>query len=72
MIRHQLDSTAPPEIKKLTAELTDYLDFRSQVTSFLETHFSRVCTEACYKNKRSACCSKDGIIAFFGDVAVKA
>ena len=72
MVRRQLDSTAEPEKRKLTAGLAGYLNFRSQVTSFLETHFSRVCTEACYKSKRSACCSKDGIIAFFGDVAVNA
>lgn len=52
--------------------MSDYLLFRDEVDAFLHEHFSNVCTEKCYLNKVSACCSREGIITFFGDVVVNA
>ena len=72
MIRRHLYELRGTEIDALKAEIADYLEFRSRVAGFLETHFKEICTEKCYRNRLSACCSKDGIIAFWGDVAVNA
>jgi hypothetical protein len=72
MIRRHLHELPCAEIDALRAEIADYLEFRSRVAGFLETRFKEVCTEKCYRNRLSACCSKDGIIAFWGDVAVNA
>ncbi|MFP4349903.1 MAG: hypothetical protein ACLFQY_16540 [Desulfococcaceae bacterium] len=55
---------------QLTAQIGDYLGFRRQAAAFLTEHFSDICTRTCYQNRLSACCSKDGIITFFGDVVV--
>ena len=70
MILHHLDKLTDSEIKSLKSEISDYLEFRSRIAVFLETHFNDICTEKCYYSKLSACCSKDGIIAFFADVVI--
>ncbi len=72
MIRQHLDKLTDSEIKSLKAEIADYLEFRSRIAVFLETHFSDICTEKCYYSKLSACCSRDGIISFFADVVINA
>ncbi len=48
----------------------NYLAFRKNVDSFLICHFSDVCTQACYKDRHSACCNREGIITFFADVVI--
>jgi len=70
MVRKHLGVMTHVEKQSLKEKLTGYLEFRSHVTSFLESLFSTICTQKCYTNNLSACCSKDGIIAFFGDVVV--
>jgi hypothetical protein len=40
------------------------------VDAFLNENFSKLCTQKCYQSELSACCSRDGIITFFGDVVV--
>ncbi len=72
MIREHLDALGAAEINKLKIEIADYLLFRDQVTHFLENHFAAVCTWKCYRNRLSACCSKDGIITFFADLVINA
>jgi hypothetical protein len=72
MIRRHLGELSAAETGALTAEIADYLDFRDRVADFLETHFTDICTEKCYASRLSACCSKDGIVAFWADVAVNA
>lgn len=72
MVRAQMNVLKAPELAELKAALTDYLAFRSQADDFLASHFKDICTEKCFSRRLSACCSKDGIIAFFGDVAVNA
>ncbi len=54
----------------LKATLSDYLVFRKDVDGFLETHLKDLCTSACYQSRLSACCTREGIIVFFADVAI--
>ena len=49
-----------------------YLDFRKKLDDFLEQHFSRYCTQSCFQDRTSACCSRDGIITFWADVVINA
>lgn len=72
MLRQQLDAMTVSEIDALKIAIADYLAFRADVAACLEAHFADICTEKCYRSNLSACCSKDGIIAFFADVAVNA
>ena len=64
-----------PELKKngldeLEGTLADYMAFRKDVDTFLAKHFGQICTQSCYKSRRSACCTKEGIITFFADVVI--
>jgi hypothetical protein len=59
--------SARPDLLELIA---DYLSFRGEVDRFLSTHFSKICTQTCYQNRLSACCSREGIITFFADIVV--
>lgn len=70
LARGALGRLSREERKALESELVDYLQFRRQVDLFLQTHFSKRCTASCYRNRRSACCSKDGIITFWADVVI--
>ena len=56
--------------RDLLALAADYLSFRADVDGFLTTHFRKVCTQTCYQNRLSACCSREGIITFFADIVV--
>jgi len=56
----------------LLDQIQPYLLFRQDVDAFLARHFSKICDRKCYGTSRSACCSREGIITFFGDVAVNA
>ena len=60
----------PEELDLLRNELQTYLIFRQKVDEFLGTHFSSYCTQSCFENQQSACCSKDGIITFWADVVI--
>jgi len=68
VLRHL--SSNPSARHALLAIGADYLSFREEVASFLATHFSQVCTQTCYQNRLSACCSREGIITFFADIVV--
>lgn len=69
MVQTHLKSN--PFVKRdLLALAADYLSFRAEVANFLSVHFSKVCTQKCYQNRRSACCSREGIITFFADIGV--
>ena len=67
---HQYLAPNPSERQKLLAEVADYLAFRTQVDKFLSTHFRGVCTQTCFQNRLSACCSREGIVTFFADIVV--
>jgi len=72
MIRKQLKRFSASEVEDLKTVMAEYLSFRSRIAGFLEHHFKDICTEKCYKSRLSACCFKDGIIAFFADAVINA
>jgi hypothetical protein len=72
LVQRHFTTLSAREREELESEVSDYLSFRDEVDAFLFEHFSNVCTIKCYQNKVSACCSREGIITFFGDVVVNA
>lgn len=70
MIRKRLSCLPAPEIAKLKAMISDYLEFRRETEIFLKDRFGELCTIQCYQNDLSACCSRDGIITFFADMII--
>ena len=54
----------------LCRDIRSYQLFRQQLESFQSQHFGRYCTQTCFENRTSACCSKDGIITFWADVVI--
>ncbi len=70
LVIEQLGLLSNDQRQALNDELGPYLAFRKEVDRFLDAHFSAHCTRSCYTNRRSACCSKDGIITFWADVVV--
>ena len=68
MVQRHLATLSTGERKALELQISDYLLFRDEVDTFLSAHFSDLCTKKCYQNKLSACCSREGIITFFGDM----
>ncbi len=72
LVRHHLDSVALGAMKQMRDSLADYLEYRAELDAFLNRYFSHICTQSCYANQRSACCGKDGIIAFFAEVVINA
>lgn len=72
VVRRHLATLSPSEIQHLEALAKDYLSFRGEVDSFLAENFSMTCNQKCYRNRLSACCSREGIITFFADVVINA
>jgi len=66
----QLGLLSAGQHQALIQEMAPYLAFRKEVDRFQAVHFGEHCTRSCYSNQRSACCSKDGIIAFWADVVI--
>ena len=50
--------------------IRSYIRYRKQLDAFLTRHFGRFCTQTCFADRTSACCSKDGIITFWADAVV--
>jgi hypothetical protein len=70
--RHLEEVEASINDVRLAGSLSAYLAFRRSVDRYLQDHFAGTCHDACYRNRLSACCSKEGIITFFGDIVVNA
>jgi hypothetical protein len=70
MIYCHLKTISMQEKQRLLSQISDYLLFRDAVDEFLGEYFENICTQKCYQSKVSACCSREGIITFFGDVVV--
>lgn len=70
MVRYYLATLSGSERERFKSKVTDYLSFRGDVDAFLRMYFSNVCTQRCYQKKVSACCSREGIITFFGDIFI--
>ena len=72
IVLEHLQSLSEVKRRSLADLIAEYLVFRQNVDEFLSAHLSDVCTLKCYKNRLSACCSKEGIITFFADVVINA
>jgi hypothetical protein len=70
MVQKYMVNLQDSEQSALKTLVSDYLAFRSEVDAFLSAHFGRICTRRCYLSRRSACCSRDGVIIFFADIAI--
>ena len=70
MVRDHLKMASPSALASLRTRIRKYLEFRKDIDSFLRRHFSGVCTQKCYQNHYSACCSSEGITTFFADVVI--
>jgi len=70
MVYRHLRAISQQESERLLSQISDYLLFRSEVAEFLRHYFENTCTQKCYQSKLSACCSREGIITFFGDMVV--
>jgi len=70
IVQTQFSVVSAAEKDRLKAMISDYLSFRDDITAFLSDYFGDVCTRKCYESRLSACCSREGIIAFFADMAV--
>ncbi len=70
MVYRHLKTISVQERQRLLSQISDYLLFRDEVDAFLCEHFENICTQKCYQGQISACCSREGIITFFGDVVV--
>ena len=69
VVKH-LSALDASDKRRLDAMLRDYLVFRGRVDEFLHRHFADTCSQSCYQSRRSACCSRDGILTFFADVVI--
>jgi hypothetical protein len=70
MVREHLSDLSRSERKDLKTLTSDYFQFREEAGAFLEEHFSQICTDKCFRDRLSACCSREGIITFFADVVI--
>ena len=70
MVREHFAAIPKTDLEALRIKISDYLSFRRKTRLFLLQHFSRMCHSKCYRSRLSACCSRDGIVVFFADVAV--
>ncbi len=71
IVTKHLETISGEDKKSLANEIKEYLLFRKKVDDFLSDNFAEECTQKCFQNKLSACCSKDSIITFFADFVVK-
>ncbi|NNF99268.1 MAG: hypothetical protein HKM93_07805 [Desulfobacteraceae bacterium] len=70
LVENYISRQTSSERSELSTAIEKYLDYRHRLDIFLSLHFNEICTRECFQNNLSACCSKDGIITFFGDVVV--
>lgn len=72
MASTHIDMLSPDQIEALRTSSREYLMFRDDVDAFLNTYFATICTQKCFQNNLSACCSREGIITFFADIVINA
>jgi hypothetical protein len=70
MVCNHISRLTETELTDLKERISEYLIFRRDMDTFLENHFSKLCTRTCYQSQLSACCTRDGIITFFADVVI--
>ncbi len=72
LVATHLDSLPPDRVENLESATREYLLFREDADAFLNTYFASTCTKKCFESSLSACCSREGIIAFFADIVINA
>ena len=72
MASTHIDTLSSGQIEALKTSSREYLVFRYDVDAFLNAYFATVCTQKCFQNNLSACCSREGIITFFADIVINA
>ena len=72
IVRQGLARLSTSGRRRLDHEIEPYCRFRTSVDIFLDRYLKGICTRLCYRSRTSACCSRDGIIAFFADVVINA
>jgi len=72
MALRYLATISKKERETLLSRISDYFRFRDAVDAFLGKHFENICTEKCFQSQVSACCTREGIITFFGDMVINA
>jgi len=70
LTKDYLSTVSPQELSWFRARIDNYLRFRREVDQFLLDHFADVCTQKCYQDHYSACCSREGITTFFADILI--
>ncbi len=65
-----LNSLVPDQVQALKTASHEYLKFRKDADTFLNTFFASTCTQKCFQSSLSACCSREGIITFFADIVI--
>jgi hypothetical protein len=70
MVRDHLNASDRSDVDLLEERIGPYLAFREDVTDFQKRHFSGLCNDKCFTNRESACCGREGIVAFFADVVI--
>ena len=70
LVRRHLKALSPSELARQKTRIRNYLGFRKEVDRFLQHYFSQICTQKCYQDHYSACCSREGITTFFADVVI--
>lgn len=70
LVRKHLATIPSVERDRLQAQIADYMAFRRRVDDYLDSAFGAVCSATCYRSRLSACCSREGIVTFFADVAI--
>ena len=70
LVRNYLKTVSSSEKRRLKRRTDRYLQFRNETDHFLQSHFSSVCTQKCYEDNFSACCSREGITTFFADIVI--
>ena len=71
-VRAHLAQMRSDDLSVLGDRINSYLAVRRDLDRFLEAHFFQICNAQCFRGQSSACCSREGIIAFFADVVVNA
>ena len=70
IVRQYLDKCPASEIESLKVRLKPYLAFRQETAKFQAQHLSEICNQNCFTSWTSACCGREGIMAFFADVVI--
>ena len=70
MVHRHLRGLPASGVEALKQTVQPYLGFRAEVRAFQEHYLSDVCTQKCFTNQMSACCTRESIATFFADVVI--